>query len=650
MKNSFRDLLGFQPLTPHYDELPEVDEKAYTKAVAPVPDQGSPNTAHKRLAVYDGEYEKGLDKAAYRISQLNTGLQTFVAALPNVNDFDSAAIANVLGDVGNSFNFLNYTRRKYANMANTKPTISEMMADSRTLRANANRIISDINDPMGKYRTDPAPNPAHTSRDYVNPNPNSTRSFGKMSETMVNATGRAIQEALGAISVPVNNGTKIYQRSAKDHPLLTVDPTLVGEWFYEFKEKYQSKNPNEGIKFKESCPTIDYYQYISTAYDGMQKKSSPQEMLAFAVDHLGFSSGYKDWQNFSPGSSHMWGMTIEPYVSPSGMAISRAPNLPVVQVPIWTTDGDGRLQCVFKKYDYGKMPPVVSYSFEVGSLRGSTVPIFDGSFNMPLGFEFENKITLSFIDDEYHSMQKYMAMFINTIYRPSIGLMAPYDLCTWLVTLTAFRPGMGVNYSFQLICVPHSYTMSYQGTEQPGIETMQITLSIVGMKQPDNTGATVVPGGKAAKSTWNLVNWNDVTVIPRNNTALTDFDSEEHSWGERKDFSKYNQAYDARQRQLKAERERLEAARKRAEQEAERKQKEEEARKAAEKAQKEADERARMQKNMNRLNEMESRYPVLTKDVNPDILEWQAQKDEKFRQSMDEYMRYGRVLVNNGGW
>jgi hypothetical protein len=381
-------------------------------------------------------------------------------------------------------------------------------------------------------------------------------------------------------------------------------------------------------------------------------------MLAFAVNHLGFSSGYKDWQNFSPGSSHMWGMTIKPYVSPSNLAISRAPNLPVVQVPIWTTDGDGRLKCVFKEYDYGKMPPVVSYSFEVGSLRGSTVPIFDGSFNMPLGFEFENKLTLSFVDDEYHSMQKYMAMFINSIYSPSTGLMAPYDLCTWLVTLTAFRPGMGVNYSFQLICVPHSYTMSYQGTEQPGIETMQITLSIVGMKKPDQNGAPVLYGTKGPRSTWNLVNWNDVTVVPFNDTRITDFDDDAHSWGEKKDFSKYNDAYDARQKYLAEQRRRYEEDKRKAEQEAERKQKEDEARAAAEKAQREADERARIQENMNRMLEMESRYPVLTKDVNPDILEYQAQKDEKFRQSMDEYMRYGRVLgssdgtgsANGGGW
>ena len=617
-------MLGFQPLTPHYDEPPEVDEKSYKSAMAP----------------YDGEYEKGLDKVAYRISKVTTGLQNFVAALPNVNDFDSAVIANVLGDVGRSFNFLNYTRRKYAAMSKTKPTVAEMMSDARTLRSNANRIIADIGDPMGKYRADAAPTPAYTSRDYANyvsdanvnwqagtardytsSFPNATARYGLKSEAIVSA-GKIIQDALSH----AQNGTKIYQKSAKDHPLLNVDPSLVGQWFYEFKEKYSGKNIDEGIKFRESCPTVDYYQYISTAYTGEQKKESPQAMLKFAVENLGFSSGYKDWQNFSPGSSHMWGMTIKPYVSPSRIAISRAPNLPVIQVPIWKTGDDGRLQCEFKEYDYGKMPPVISYSFEVGSLRGTTIPIFDGSFNMPLGFEFENKITLSFIDDEYHSMQKYMAMFINTIYRPSIGLMAPYDLCTWLVTLTAFRPGMGVNYSFQLICVPHSYTMSYQGTEQPGVETMQVTLSIVGMKQPSNSGAAVVPGGGENKSTWNLVNWNDVTVVPRNNTDLTDFDSDEHSWGEKKDFSAYGGAYTARQMELEAQRARAK----------ELKQKEAAAKKAAQKAAEDAAQEAQ-EKFFAEVKASDSRYADGTyKDAPTAMLMQQAQQDAKYKNAIDQ--------------
>jgi hypothetical protein len=573
-------MLGFQPLTPHYDTPPQVDEEKYEsapspaadagstvhkklevrggeygKATAPAADAGRPAVAHKRLAMYDGEYEKGLDKFAYRVSQVTTGLQTFVAALPNVNNFDSAVVSNVLGDVGRSFNFLNYTRRKYSDLQNTKPTLSEMAMDARTLRANANRLISDIYDPMGKYRADLAPTPASTARNYISNIPNATSGYGKQTEAIMTYTGMKVQEAYKAAMS--NNGTKIYQRSANRHPLLNVSPTLVGQWLYEFNEKYK-----DDIKFKDTCPTVDYYQYISSAYTGKQKKSSPQEMLKFAVENLGFSSGYKDWQNFSPGSSHMWGMTIKPYVSPSGMAISRAPNLPVIQVPIWTTGGDGKLHCVFKEYDYGKMPPVVSYSFEVGSMRGSTIPIFDGSFNMLLGFEFENKLTLSFVDDEYHSMQKYMAMFINTIYRPSAGLMAPYDLCTWLVTLTAFRPGMGVNYSFQLICVPHSYTMSYQGTEQPAVETMQVTLSIVGMKRPTESGTIVAPGNGAQKSTWSLVNWNDVTVVPSSNTNLTDFDDDKHSWGEKKDFSKYNDAYSARQKTIAEQRKRQEEAKK----------------------------------------------------------------------------------------
>lgn len=527
-KSSFKDLLNFEPIAPYADEPPSVDAAKYGKAVSPA--QGDDRSAaHKRVSAYKGEYEGGADKVAYGFSNVVTGAQTVVNALPSENGYDSAAIANVLGDVGRSFSFMNYIRRQYSYPGRTEPTVSEMVKDARTMRSLMEETISSINDPMGKYKTREGLG-SYTNRDYTNLKANGTANFGIISESH---SGLSLQETYrAALTERTNtkrNGTLLYQTGATDNPILKIGASELGKWFGQFSEKYAK---DAVFRNKEQCPVVDYYRYISTPYFGLNKSSSPQETLKFAVENLGFSSGYKDWEGFSLGSSHMWGITIKPYVSPNGTGVSLAPKLPVIEVPVWDVV-DGQLKCTFKQFDYGKTPPVTQYSFEVGSLRGSHIPLFDGNFNMPLGFEFENKLTLTFVEDEYHSMQKYMAMFINNIYRPTVGLMAPYDLCTWLVSLTAFRPGMNVNYSFNLICVPESYTMSYQGTEGPGVETMNIALSIIGIQSPTHSGATVAPSSRwDAEDTWSKVNWNDVTVKPVNWTQFTDYKDPAHQWGE----------------------------------------------------------------------------------------------------------------------
>lgn len=533
-KASFRDLLNFEPIAPYVDDPPTVDSRKYGDAVSAVPGD-SPSEAHRRTAVYGGEYERGADKFAYHFGNVVTGAQAFVNALPNENDFDSTAIANVLGDVGRSFSFMNYIRRQYSHPGRTQPTVSEMVKDARTMRSLMEETISDINDPMNKYRAAEGLG-SYTNRNYTSREYNGTANFGVITETH---SGLSLQEtyraALAERQKSYRNGTLIHQFANSKHPILDLDPYELSALFRQFTNKWEKY-----VKYRDSdsYPVVDYYKYISTPAFGRSENASPQEALKFAVENLGFSSGYKDWEGFSLGSSHMWGVTIKPYVSPNGIGVSLAPNLPVVEVPVWDVV-DGELKCTFKQFDYGKMPPVTQYSFEVGSLRGSHIPLFDGNFNMPLGFDFENKLTLTFLEDEYHSMQKYMSMFINNIYRPTVGLMAPYDLCTWLVTLTAFRPGMNVNYSFNLICVPEAYTMSYQGTEGPGMETMNIALSIIGIKSPDNSGAEVAPSGRAdARDTWSKVNWNDVTVKPVDKFQFTDYDAPEHRWGEPKDFSR----------------------------------------------------------------------------------------------------------------
>lgn len=527
-KSSFKDLLNFEPIAPYVDDPPSIDSGKYTKPVPSAPGE-DPSPSHRRAVSYKGEYEKGsADKFAYHFGNVVTGAQTFVNALPNENDFDSAAIANVLGDVGRSFSFMNYIRRQYSHPGSTQPTVSEMVKDARTMRSLMEETISDINDPMNKYRAKEGLG-SYTNRDYTNVTPNGTANFGIISETH---SGLSLQETYrAALTERTNakrNGTLLYQFGDSDNPILNIKASELGKWFGQFSEKYAK---SATYRTTWDNPVVDYYKYISTPYFGLNKSSSPQETLKFAVENLGFSSGYKDWEGFSLGSSHVWGVTIKPYVSPNGVGVSLAPRLPVVEVPVWDVV-DGKLKCTFKQFDYGKTPPVTQYSFEVGSLRGSHIPLFDGNFNMPLGFEFENKLTLTFVEDEYHSMQKYMAMFINNIYRPTVGLMAPYDLCTWLVTLTAFRPGMNVNYSFNLICVPEAYTLSYQGTEGPGVETLNVALSIIGMQSPGHSGAAVAPSSRwDAMDTWSKVNWNDVTVKPVNWTKYTDYNDPAHQWG-----------------------------------------------------------------------------------------------------------------------
>lgn len=533
-KTSFRDLLDFEPITPHMEESPSVKADKYADAKAPSFGD-DPMGIHKRAVAYDGEYEKGADKFAYRFGNMVTGAQKFVNALPNENNFDSAAIANVLGDVGRSFSFMNYLRRQYSHPKDTRPTISEMVKDTRTMVSLAEETLSDINDPMGKYMVKEGYVP-YTNRDYKSRAYEGTANYGILTEMQSGASLKeTYQNALKERELTYRKGTLIHQFADAKHPILNLDSYELGAMFHQFSKRWENYTK---YRSSEQCPVVDYYNYISTPTFGFKYNHSPQEALKFAVDNLGFSSGYKDWDGFSLGSSHMWGITIKPYTSPNGIGVSLAPNLPVIEVPVWDMV-DGELKCTFKQFDYGKMPPVTQYSFEVGSLRGSHIPLFDGNFNMPLGFDFENKLTLTFVEDEYHSMQKYMSMFINNIYRPTVGLMAPYDLCTWLVSLTAFRPGMNVNYNFNLICVPEAYTMSYQGAEGPGVETMNLALSIIGIKAPEHAGAQVAPSSRwDAKDTWSKVNWNDVTVKPVNWTTPTNYDDPIHQWGEPKDFSK----------------------------------------------------------------------------------------------------------------
>lgn len=261
-----------------------------------------------------------------------------------------------------------------------------------------------------------------------------------------------------------------------------------------------------------------YYREISSPYNSTKEISSPIDALNYAKS-MGFCSGYKDLAGFSLDSSHLWGMTIEPYEFP-GYYKSLAPPLPKYIVPTWTLSPSGNdYTCNDSIIDFGTLPPVTSYSLNIGTSMEKDITLYNGSsIKIPVGFSYNYSLTVTFADDQHASMKNYMMYYYNTIFRPEEGLMAPYELCSFLITITSFKPGLKVKNQLKLICVPVGYSVSQGGDFNPSNETVQVGFSVVGMKTSSNYRSVI---DRTIGGIWSNLIWNDVIMRPVNNDPHT---------------------------------------------------------------------------------------------------------------------------------
>lgn len=316
---------------------------------------------------------------------------------------------------------------------------------------------------------------------------------------------------LDALMFAVQNGLQ--------KKLLNYSNEEIGLLASEFLDN--DGNPSGRASYGNPWAKIDY-KTITSPHVPTKTVNSPKEAIDIAVQEFGFTNGYDDWKGFAPGSNHIWGITMKPIGPPEttySPITGAPPALPVIKVPYWTVDWKDPVQKTIGEYninygsiDYSTHLPVISYTLNWGTSREKDIDLFNnGRFSIPLGFSFQNLLTLDILDDVHGSLKLYFNKYFNSICDPSAGMMKPYKDCCFVVTLTMFKPGMKVKYMFKLICLPINYALTHEGqSEAGGGETIHLDMSIVGIADRKGGGAVDTAVGLS----WD---WNDVVLTPMGN-------------------------------------------------------------------------------------------------------------------------------------
>lgn len=567
MKQSFRDLLNFKAIEPIVDLEPKsTDPKVVTAARNE--SEGNELATNKQVRVVPNDFtQKRLshsrvvlpaDVTSNKLADKMDNLWGFVNTKPGkvikaaIKDYNGVImkLKSVMGHKDSAYRFVKeimddpFGNRYYKAVKNDREEtlIAAVKSHIDSFKSDYNAIKNDpyelhkvlSGNRQNADQTKKNPWDPYTYKNYANENiyvkePRSlseevtqdlkamplpsteAKEIGKQLKNYAKSIGEKAKAKL--TSDP--SGTLIFTAEAVKNAILGADEERLGRTINEFYTEQLLFNNMNSTGYSEN---LDYYKTYSDPYNGDRKIESPVDLLNAAKD-LGFCSGYKDLSGFSLDSSHLWGITIEPYEF-DGYYKSLAPQLPGYYVPVWSLDpSTNRFVWNEKFLYYGTNPPIVSYSLNIGTSMEKDISLYNGSsIKIPMGFSFNYSLTLNFVDDQHSSIKNYMNYYFNCIHRPTEGLMAPYELCSFLITITSFKPGLKVKNMLRLICVPVGYSVSQCGEGNPSMENITVGFSVVGMKTSQNWEAKV---DKTLGGIWRYLSWNDIILRPVLNRPIT---------------------------------------------------------------------------------------------------------------------------------
>jgi len=322
--------------------------------------------------------------------------------------------------------------------------------------------------------------------------------------------------------------------------------------FHNYSEESEGQNQTRDSFDEQFDPNSErvnkiYRSIISPYVDSNGPKPEVKDTLT-AVQQvsqtLNVDIGRGSLGAFEPGSNHQWRIQLYPYerngvdisldasaeVEGSGRLNEGAnqynivPPLPWYPISIEKDPSKSDLPLgVPSIFHFGYHCPAIQYSLSLGNTQSKSIPLFNNSnFQVPNGTAYSPTLTMSVLDDVYGSFRNWYHKYLNNLYDLKSGSIPRFDTAALLVRLIIFKPNFQPKYEFRFICVPDTYSIEFQGTNDSDEELVQLNLSIVGMLKMRNTYAPGqwAPGGNYDTERSKMT-WTDITMSPLVDKAET---------------------------------------------------------------------------------------------------------------------------------
>lgn len=242
------------------------------------------------------------------------------------------------------------------------------------------------------------------------------------------------------------------------------------------------------------------YSFIADGDDRTEFKN-PNEIFE-RNPHL--MTSWKTVEGFSFDSSNVWELTMKPYYPNPDVSTGIDPRVITPPMP--------KVQIGSKEFDYSKWSPAISYNYSIGNLRNMNIELFnEASFTVPLGVQYQNKLTVNFLDDRDQTLKKYFQHYYNEIYDPKTRAVAPFRYACFEINLYSFRTDRRLLTKFSLICIPESYNVVVEGDDSETASVLNVAFSVVGaITKYDNESFFKNSGTKSER---NLNGYRDVTLV-----------------------------------------------------------------------------------------------------------------------------------------
>lgn len=309
--------------------------------------------------------------------------------------------------------------------------------------------------------------------------------------------------------------------------------------YNEERFKSQEKMQSEGLTLDEDIlPDIAkefIYKGFNDPYEDITKTTflSSEEKIKEVMTTLHALRGYETWSNFTPRNDLLWNVRLYPYApgkeykffTPQDRldeteardyyGATLTPPLPIRIIPGWEKGITGDLECVAKVFDFELWTPVISYQLDFGNTQTDSLEFGpEGYYQMEWAENFQYgamRLSLSMIDDEDATLNKYFALYFNTIYDKDKRARAPLELSSFVADICVFKAAHNLNYRFKLIVTPTQYTPSLEGSADSadtnsGVRVEFSVLGVLPFKDKDSANYTET-SLEIGKEKWNDINF-----------------------------------------------------------------------------------------------------------------------------------------------
>jgi len=181
---------------------------------------------------------------------------------------------------------------------------------------------------------------------------------------------------------------------------------------------------------------------------------------------------YYSIKDFVLDSTHLWDLKISVF-DPKNTSL--VPNLPSYKkvIATGTTSND--------RFDYSNFIPVLSFSFDEGTPLTQDITLFnEESFGFPKGFAFNNSLSTSILEDENKTFTNYLSLYQSSISDPQTYSVADYKNCCFRIDIVTYRGDRRLTSKFSLIAFPSQYNSTWVGSEEAGVNILDVSWKIVG--------------------------------------------------------------------------------------------------------------------------------------------------------------------------